>query len=156
MTVGWQPQSHLMPCLPAGGGLYKFSLLTVRHFIKSPSLWVLGISLLLGIWCILGVSPWRLHILLHLRGPAAFKAVGRTDATPAPNPRAAARPHYTPKPSSSQIPILSFYSSHPFPFFLVLADGATVEDLLLSEQLRIGWFCAVGQQLDCFSSLNAS
>jgi hypothetical protein len=29
---------YLMPCLPAGDGLYKFPLPTVGHFIQGPSL----------------------------------------------------------------------------------------------------------------------
>jgi hypothetical protein len=34
VTVGWgKPIPHLMPCLPAGGGLSKFPLPTVGHFI---------------------------------------------------------------------------------------------------------------------------
>ena len=50
---------YLMSFLHAGGGLYlsKFPLPTLRHFIKSPSLWVLGVSHLPGLWCILGGPP---------------------------------------------------------------------------------------------------
>jgi hypothetical protein len=47
------PIPHLIPCLPARGGLYKFPLPTVRHFIKCPSLWVLRVSQLPDLWCIL-------------------------------------------------------------------------------------------------------
>ena len=32
------PLPHLMPGLPAGGGLYKFPLPNVRHFMEGPSL----------------------------------------------------------------------------------------------------------------------
>ena len=30
------PLSHLIPCLPAGGGLYKFPVPILRHFIYGP------------------------------------------------------------------------------------------------------------------------
>jgi hypothetical protein len=53
---GCNPLPHLMSCLLAGGGLYKFPLPTVRHYIKGPSLWVLRDSQLSVLWCILGVS----------------------------------------------------------------------------------------------------
>ena len=39
--------------LCAGGGLYKFPLPTVGHFIYGPSLWVLWVSQLPGLWYIL-------------------------------------------------------------------------------------------------------
>jgi hypothetical protein len=32
------PSLYLMPCLSTGGGIYKFPLPTVGHFIESPSL----------------------------------------------------------------------------------------------------------------------
>jgi hypothetical protein len=75
LTVGWQHLPHLMPWLPAGGGLYKFFLTTVRHFIYSPSLWVLRVFHLSGQWCILGGPP-NLHLLRLLvsilAGPQSF------------------------------------------------------------------------------------
>ena len=43
-----------MSCLPVGGGLYNFLLPSVWHFIKSPSLCVLGVSHLPNLWCVLG------------------------------------------------------------------------------------------------------
>jgi hypothetical protein len=51
------PIPHLMSCFSAGGRLYKFPLPTVGHFIKGPSLWVMGVSHLPGLWYILGGSP---------------------------------------------------------------------------------------------------
>jgi hypothetical protein len=46
-----------MPCLFDGGRLYNFPLPTVRHFILSPSLWVLRVSHLRGLWGTLEVPP---------------------------------------------------------------------------------------------------
>jgi hypothetical protein len=69
---------HLMPCLSAGGGFYKFPLPTVRHFIKGPSLWVLGVSHLPGLWCLLreGVPPTSfflgLPVYILSAGPEGF------------------------------------------------------------------------------------
>ena len=57
VTGAWQPLPHLMPCLPVGGRLYKFSLSTLGHFILGSSLWVLRVSHLPGLWCILECPP---------------------------------------------------------------------------------------------------
>jgi hypothetical protein len=38
VTVGWYSLLHLTPCLPAGGGLYKFPLPTVSISSKVPPL----------------------------------------------------------------------------------------------------------------------
>jgi hypothetical protein len=34
LTVGWETLSHLMPCLAARGGFYKFSLPTLGHLME--------------------------------------------------------------------------------------------------------------------------
>jgi hypothetical protein len=58
LTMGWQPHPlHLKTCPFTGGGLYKFSVPTVEHFIQGPSLWVLRVSRLPGLWYILEGPP---------------------------------------------------------------------------------------------------
>jgi hypothetical protein len=45
VTIGWQPHPSF-DALSVGGGLYKFPLPTVGHFIKGPSHCVLRVSCL--------------------------------------------------------------------------------------------------------------
>ena len=49
-----------MSCPPAGGGISKFPLPTIQHFIKGPSLGVRIVFHLPDLWCILGVLPTSL------------------------------------------------------------------------------------------------
>ena len=52
------PSLYLVSCPSMGGGLYKFTLPTIGHFIQCPYPWVLRISHPQGLWCILeGVPP---------------------------------------------------------------------------------------------------
>lgn len=64
-----------MSCLPARGGFCKFPLPTV---IKGPSLRVLGVSYLPGLWCILG-GP---HTSYFLKLPVSILSAGPQSFSP--------------------------------------------------------------------------
>ena len=91
---------HLMPCPSKGGGLYKFSLPTIEHYIQYPSPWVLRNSLLQGLWCILEgpitSNLTGLPVSIVSAGPQVFSPV------PAPVPD-----HVFPFPSLSSLQIKS-------------------------------------------------
>ena len=73
------PFLHLMPCHSTGGGLYKFFLPTVGHFIQGPSLWVLKVSQPRDLCYFLEGHPnshvLRLYISIHSAGPQIFSPV---------------------------------------------------------------------------------
>ena len=74
------PSLLLIPCLSPGGGLYKFPLHTVGHFIYIPSLLVLFVSHLSGLWYIQEDSPpnpylSKLAVSILSAGPQGFNTV---------------------------------------------------------------------------------
>jgi hypothetical protein len=79
LTVGWQNHPSTLCRLSTGGGLYKFPLPTVGHFIRDPSLWVLKVSHLQGLWFNLEHHPTsylpRLTVFIHFAGPQGFSPV---------------------------------------------------------------------------------
>jgi hypothetical protein len=93
----------LMPCLSAGGGLYKFPLSNVGHFIPAFESWESLTSKVSGAF-------WRVPPTSYLLGlPLPILSVGPQSFSPftSPNTRSVSPLPSTPHPLSISCPFLS-------------------------------------------------